>query len=195
MTTTQQPSKERSMDPQQWEGFAWDDLAVGMYIRWSAPDRGFGGMGIVTRSGYVRKVTAKTAEVLEDDGTADGTARRINRSTFYEYETQRLTNKPVPYHPDFVHTVVEDHSITALWSPTPLRDAQHVMDNILNRELYGDIEVIATAERVYARDGADPGHSGWFIRSGPNCSSEPYKRKANAMRALADTVAERLRRR
>lgn len=109
------------MEPQQWEGFAWADLAPGMYIRWSAPDRGFGGMGTVTRQGFVRKVSPKSAEVLESGGTS----RRISRSTFQEYETQRLTNKP-GLGPTHAHTPARTPRSPAMPDRKPPLDEQHL---------------------------------------------------------------------
>jgi len=105
-----------------------------------------------------------------------------------ERDVMRAEDTAVPYHTDFVHTVVEPHSVTAFWSPVPVRDPQHVMDNILNRQMYPDVEIVATAERVYARDGAATGYAGWFVRCGASVSDRPYTRKADAMDALAREV-------
>lgn len=177
-----------SSEQEEWDNVPASEIGIGDYLMFMNLDNGK--RRAKQEEGYVVKITSAAILVKV---YAHLPLRRISRASVRLSGVYRRRRRQVPYHTDFCHTVVEPHSITVLWSPVPISDPQHVMDNILNRELYGSVETVATAERVYARDGAARGYSGWFLNSGGDCSSEPYRRKADAMDALADMVVEYFR--
>jgi hypothetical protein len=93
---------------------------------------------------------------------------------------------------DAKHVQIVDmgHTVTALYIPDPeqAKDPHHVLNNILDNSKYANVEVVATATRVYKSEGAMA--SGWFITSGGDYGSEGYPNKAAMREALRLTIRD-----
>lgn len=94
-----------------------------------------------------------------------------------------------PYNAKSVQTVDEGTRVTALYIPDAAQaeDPAHVLDNILDRSKYEDVEIVAEATRFYKYEGA--AFSGWIVRSGVDYG-EPISNKREAMQQLRRYVAD-----
>jgi hypothetical protein len=95
----------------------------------------------------------------------------------------------LPRTPESVKIVPGRGIVTALYIPDPAQAKKpaHVLDNILDRSKYEDVEIVAEATRFYRTEGAH--FSGWVVRSGLNYT-EVIPNKRLAMAALADLIAD-----
>jgi hypothetical protein len=89
---------------------------------------------------------------------------------------------PLPY--DAEHVVIVDmgRTVWALYIPDSeqAKDPQRVAEGLLRPE-YADVELIATAERHYKKEGA--GFSGWVVDT-----SDSIATKREAMRELRHVI-------
>lgn len=95
-----------------------------------------------------------------------------------------------PYDAEHVQIINEGPIVTALYIPDPeqAEDPGAVLDNILDRDKYDAVEIVATARRFYRSDGAD--FSGWIVESGPFNYTDPIPNKRLAMMSLHDMIID-----
>jgi hypothetical protein len=94
-----------------------------------------------------------------------------------------------PYNAANVQYVDRGTIVTALYIPDPeqAKDPAHVLENILDRSKYENVEVVAEATRYYQRDGAT--FSGWIVAShGDGSHSDPIPNKREALAQLRREV-------
>jgi len=101
-----------------------------------------------------------------------------------------MTAERVPYDADHVHIVdLGNGRIIALWiaDPAEAENPRQVAETVYERY---DAEIVATAQRLYKRDGAD--FSGWVVASpsDPHSYSDPIPTKREALQALRRAIAD-----
>ncbi|MFD9205916.1 hypothetical protein ACFVZM_06500 [Streptomyces sioyaensis] len=97
-----------------------------------------------------------------------------------------------PYDADHVAIVDMGHTVWALYIPDPehAKDPQAVADNLCDRK-YTDVEMVASTQRFYKKDGA--AFSGWVVE-GNGGYSDGIPRKPDAMKELKYVVAGHFKR-
>lgn len=171
-----------------YEGVEPNNVHVGDVLQFMTRETGFNGRGLVVRTGTVVKVTAKTVHV---DCTVDWEGTAVLRKHLPEWVSRAVrrvvTEEPArrPYNAENVQYIDDGNIVTAVWCSDPTIDAATALENVL-RSLTGDVpyevEVIAEATRFYRTEGAS--FSGWIISCGTNYSTEPIKRKPDAIEQL-----------
>ena len=171
---------------EKFEPTDFSNVYEGDRVQFVTANNGFDGGDDVWRTGTVTKVTAATVVVACEGSILGPTAvlRRIGWNA--RCVSKVITEKPVhrPYDAKHVQIVDMGHTVWALYIPDPeqAKDPRHVLDNILDRSKYDDVEIVATATRLYKSQGAAV--SGWIIASGPEHGSEGYPNKLEMRQAL-----------
>ncbi|MEV5451530.1 hypothetical protein [Streptomyces sp. NPDC052535] len=175
-----------------FEGVETSKVHVGDRLQFITRETGFNGRGLYTRTGTVVKVTAKTVHVDCRDSYEGIAVLRKHQPSWHERDVRRLvTEEPArrPYNAENVQYVDQGNIVTAVWCSDPTVSPETALENDL-RSLTGDVpyevEVIAEATRYYRTEGAN--FSGWIISQGSNYSTEPIKRKPNALEELRGWV-------
>lgn len=179
---------------EKFEPVDFSNVHEGDRVQFVTTENGFNGRGTYWRTGSVTKVTEKTVRVECDDAptrvkrdiavlrASDWGSRAVNKA---------VNEKPArrPYNAENVRYVDQGAIVTAVWCSDPTVDPETALENDL-RSLTGDVpyevEVIAEATRYFRTEGA--GFSGWIIRRGSDYSTEPIKRKLDAMKELRGWV-------
>ncbi|MGY5634206.1 hypothetical protein ACW7N6_38340 [Streptomyces sp. UC1A3] len=91
-----------------------------------------------------------------------------------------------PYNAANVQYVDQGSIVTAVWVSDPAVDPAEALDKILHRDLPYEVVQIAEATRFFRTEGA--GFSGWIITRGSDYSTEPIKRKPDALEELRGWV-------
>jgi hypothetical protein len=175
-----------------FEGVDSGNVREGDRLQFMTRETGFNGRGLVVRTGAVVKVTKKTVRIDCRD-SYEGTA--VLRRDVVEWHSRNVrrvvTEQPArrPYNAENVQYVDEGNFVTAVWCSDPSIDPKTALDNSL-RSLTSDVpyevEVIAEANRFYRTEGAS--FSGWIISRGVDYSTEPIKRKPDAVKELRGWV-------
>lgn len=171
-----------------YEGVEPNNVHVGDRLQFITRETGFNGRGLVVRTGTVVKVTAKTVRI-DCRGSWEGIA--VLRKHLPEWVSRAVRRVVVeeparrPYNAENVQYVDEGNIVTAVWCSDPTIDPKVALENSL-RSITGDlpyeVEVIAEATRFYRTEGAS--FSGWIISTNSNYSTEPAKRKPDALKEL-----------
>lgn len=182
------------------------NVHVGDRVQFVTANNGFGSSGDdLWRTGTVTKVTDKTVTVeitganpLAQDVFAGGKSRKLGRTARlrqadwrYRCVSKAVTDQSTrrPYNAENVQYVDQGNIVTAVWCSDPTVPPETALENDL-RSLTGDVpyevEVIGEATRYYRTEGAD--FSGWIISRGSDYSTEPIKRKPNALEQLRHWV-------
>lgn len=187
-----------------YEGVDFSKVHEGDTVRFVTANNGFGSSGEdLWRTGTVTKVTEKTVTVeitgpnpLAEDVFVGGKSRKLGRTArlrradwHYRCVSKLVTEKPArrPYNAANVQIVDEGAIVTAVWVSDPTVAPAVALENILNRDLPYEVEVIATATRFLKKEGA--GFSGWVVHSGHDYT-DPIPNKPAAMAALRDSINE-----
>lgn len=175
-----------------FEGVDSGNVREGDRLQFMTRETGFNGRGLVVRTGTVVKVTKKTVRVDCRD-SCEGTA--VLRRDIVEWHSRNVrrvvAEQPArrPYNAANVQYVDEGNFVTAVWCSDPAVDPKVALENSL-RSITGDVpyevEVIAEATRFRRTEGAS--FSGWIISRGNDYSTEPIKRKPDAVKQLRGWV-------
>lgn len=170
---------------------AFSDVHEGDRVQFVTANNGFDGGDQVWRTGTVVKVTDKTVTV-DCDSNLLGRAARLRRADWhYRCVSKSATEQPArrPYNAENVQYVDEGNFVTAVWCSDPSIEPTVALENSL-RSITGDVpyevEVIAEGTRFRRTEGAS--FSGWIIRRGSDYSTEPIKRKPDAIKELRGWV-------
>lgn len=174
-----------------FEGVDPSNVHVGDRLQFMTRDTGFNGRGLYSRTGTVAKVTDRTIHVTCDApelARPEVAVLRRHIPTWVSRAVRRVvTEQPArrPYNAANVQYIDEGNFVTAVWCSDPSIDPKTALENSL-RSLTGDVpyevEVIAEANRFYRTEGAS--FSGWIISRGVDYSTEPIKRKPDAVKEL-----------
>lgn len=181
-TENEEPTMTETFEP-----VDFSDVHVGDRVQFVTANNGFGGGDQVWRTGKVTRVTDRTVTV-DCDSSLLGRAARLRRADWhYRCVSKAITEQPArrPYNAENVQYVDEGNFITAVWCSDPSIDPKTALDNILRsfmEEVPYEVVQIAEATRHFKREGA--GFSGWIISRGNDYSTEPIKRKSDAVKQL-----------
>lgn len=174
-----------------FEGVDSRNVHVGDRLQFMTRDTGFNGRGLYSRTGVVVKVTEKTVRVVCGNPASykpDTAVLRKDVAEWHSRDVRRaVTEKPArrPYNAENVQYVDEGNFVTAVWCSDPSIAPEVALENSL-RSIAGDVsyevEVIAEATRFRRTEGAS--FSGWIISRGSDYSTEPIKRKPDAIKEL-----------
>ena len=171
-----------------FEGVEPRNVHVGDRLQFMTRETGFNGRGLYVRTGVVTKVTAKTVRVVCGNPALykpDTAVLRKDAVEWHSRDVRRIVpEQPArrPYNAENVQYVDEGNFVTAVWCSDPTIAPEVALENILRRDLPYEVVQIAEATRHFKREGAD--FSGWIISRGVDYSTEPIKRKPDALKEL-----------
>lgn len=174
-----------------FEGVEPRNVHEGDRLQFMTRETGFNGRGLYVRTGVVVKVTAKTVRVVCGNPASYRPDTAVLRKDAVEWHSRNVRRivpeEPArrPYNAENVQYVDEGNIVTAVWCSDPTIAPEVALENDL-RSIAGNVPyevvVIAEATRHFRREGAD--FSGWIIRRGVDYSTEPIKRKPDAVKQL-----------
>jgi hypothetical protein len=175
-----------------FEPVDFNNVHEGDRVQFVTNENGFDGRGLYSRTGVVVRVTEKTVRVDCTEGRERDIAV-LRRADWRSRDVRRIvTETPArrPYNAANVQYIDQGNIVSAVWCSDPTVDPETALENDL-RSFTGDVpyevEVIAEATRYFRTEGA--GFSGWIIRRGNDYSTEPIKRKPDALKELRGWVA------
>lgn len=201
MTENQEPTMtEATTPPSDFEPVAFQDVHEGDTLSFARRDNGFGGSGDILRlTGTVTKATDKTVTVeitghnpFAEDVFVGGKSRRLGRTASLRranwnerdvHRTAKATRRP--YNAENVQYVDEGNIVTAVWCSDPTISPEVALENVLlsiTEQVPYEVETIADATRFRRTEGAS--FSRWIISRGNDYSTEPIKRKRDAVKEL-----------
>lgn len=177
---------------EKFEGVDPSNVHEGDRLQFITRDTGFNGSGLYVRTGTVVKVNEKTIRVscdaVSEYAEPETAVLRKHLSSWVSRDVRRVvTEKPArrPYNAENVQYVDQGNIVTAVWCSDPTVDPETALDNDLLSfagKVPYEVETIAEATRFYRSEGAS--FSGWIVSCGTNYSTEPAKRKPDAVKEL-----------